>query len=401
MYRQQPIGAGTRRLVMTPPQGLPRRTASHDVVFYVPWIGPLLTSRSDTPPPGGAETQIYLLASALAARGYRVALVAFAIPGGLPREVNGVRVIARPKRRGQIRGVGKVVETITLFFSLRRVNATTFVQRAASSDTGLVALVAKFKRSRFVYSSANVVDFDFGQLERRPTNLALYHLGVRAANSVVVQTDEQASLCVKRFGRTARVIRSIAEPASERRAAGQYFIWIGRYAPYKHPDAFLDLASRLPNIEFRVVGVPDRPGAHLANQIARRAGELDNVVVEPFRPRRELMDLIESAVAVVNTSDYEGMPNIFLEGWARGVPALAFKHDPDGVIVREGVGRFAGGDFERFVSQTVELWDLRERQHDLTLRCRAYVAQNHAQDKVVEDWITALRLAAPSVRMGP
>ena len=56
------------------------RRNRYDVAFYVPWIGPLLTD-VDAIATGGAETQIYLVARALADRGVRVCLLAFELPG--------------------------------------------------------------------------------------------------------------------------------------------------------------------------------------------------------------------------------------------------------------------------------------------------------------------------------
>ena len=44
------------------------------------------------------------------------------------------------------------------------------------------------------------------------------------------------------------------------------------------------------------------------------------------------------------------MPNTWLEGWARGVPALTLSFDPDGRIAAHGLGVEAGGDCEDFVA---------------------------------------------------
>ena len=79
----------------------------------------------------------------------------------------------------------------------------------------------------------------------------------------------------------------------------------------------------------------------------------------PPRPHAALCELIDRAVACVNTSDFEGMPNVLLEGWARGVPALALAHDPGGVIERHGLGTFAGGSFPSLVAATRCHWDQR------------------------------------------
>jgi hypothetical protein len=100
----------------------------------------------------------------------------------------------------------------------------------------------------------------------------------------------------------------------------------------------------------------------------------------------------------VNTGLYEGMPNVFLEGWARGVPALAHSHDPDGVILREGLGAFAAGSDERFAKLARELWGSRFDQTEVSARCRAYVAQEHAPEVVVARWEEGLELHPATVR---
>lgn len=362
-----------------------------DVVFYSPWITPLLTTDGATT--GGAETQVYLIARTLASRGRSVGIVALEDTGPLPDAVDGIRVIGRPPWRGDQGFRGKIVEVLTLARTLLRLDAAVFVQRAAGVTTGLVALVARLKRRRFVYSSANVIDFDYQDLEPSRTNLRLYHLGVRLADEVVVQTEEQEALCQRRFGRSPSVIKSIAQPAAGEKGAGEALLWIGRLASYKRPLSFIELARRLPEARFQMIGVDARAGGSaLGQEIERAARKLPNLELLSPRPRSELVRLIESAVAVVNTADYEGMPNVFLEAWSLGVPALALSHDPGGVIEREGLGGFAGGSEERLLTLARKLWETRGQQDQVADRCRAYVRREHSPEAIAPKWEAVLGL---------
>ena len=106
------------------------------------------------------------------------------------------------------------------------------------------------------------------------------------------------------------------------------------------------------------------------------------------------MDLVERSVAIVNTSDYEGTSNVLLEGWARGVSALVLHHDPDGLVVREGLGAFAGGNTERLAQRTRELWRDREQVDALAARCRGYVGREHSAQSAVECWLEVLAVLA-------
>ncbi len=366
---------------------------AYDVVFYSPSIGPLLTDGSRSPT-GGAETQIHLLTQALADRGWRIAVVVHDAPG-LPDRVGRVDVV----RQRAVRTRWPVLRSVSYISSvagpLLELRTDVLVQRAAGTTTGLVGLVARLRRSRFIYSSANVIDFAYDRLEPKRRHVWLYELGVRLASRVIVQTPEQEELCERRFGRRPVVIKSIAEPAVPRSQKPDAFLWVGRLTPYKRPLDFVELARRVPEARFRLLGVPGGDdGRRLEGEIRSASQELANLEVLDPRPRAALAPLIDRAVAMVNTAEYEGMPNVYLESWSRGVPALGLHHDPDGVIAREGVGAFAAGDPERFAELARQLWAGREEQSALAARCLDYIEREHSPEAVVGAWESALGLPA-------
>ena len=203
-------------------------------------------------------------------------------------------------------------------------------------------------------------------------------------------------MCEETFHCEPALIRSIAEPAEQRTREPDAFLWIARLVWYKRPLEYIELARSVPEATFRMVGVrvPLASGEdELVSEVERAAAEVPNVELMPPRPRQELLELVDSAVAIVNTADFEGMPNIFLEGWARGVPALALTHDPDGVIESREVGWFAHGSKERLAELARAAWEQRDDQAAVAERCRAYVHDEHSADAVAARWQDALRLA--------
>lgn len=356
----------------------------HDVLFYVPNAGPLLLPGNDRPA-GGAETQMVAVARALARQGVSVAFVVYG--DALPPSVDGVNLIVQRPPRLRLPVLRSAESGLRTLVAVMRGNSSVAVQRNASGTTGLVAVAARVSGRRFVYSSANVIDFDFARIEPSRLKVAFFHLGVRLASEVVVQTTEQEHLARRHFGVSPRLIRSVAETARPRRCVPSAFLWIGRLTRYKHPDAYLDLAAAVPEATFRMIGVPSGPdGERFVTEISQRARSLPNVEVLQPRARSELGPLYDDAVAVVNTAEFEGMPNIFLEGWARGVPALAFQHDPDDTIVRERLGLFAAGDPGRLADAARTLWATRHEQQELASRCIDYVGGQHSLDAATRNW---------------
>ena len=366
----------------------------YDVAFYLPRIAPLL-ARDARPSPGGAETQVLLVSRALAARGVKICLCSFDLPGGdMPASLDGVDIVVRREHRsGQGMGarVRDVLETRRV---LADVDAEVVLTRTAGYHVGLVGIFARLGRRRFVYSSANLSDFNFGIRSPGLRDRALYRLGVHLTHMIIVQTEEQQRLCQRRFGRTATVIANIVEAASLRTAQPEAFLWVGRAVWHKRPLEYIELARALPEARFWMVAQPGPGPEDLSPAIEEAAESVPNLEILPVRPRPELMNLIERAVAVVNTSDFEGMPNVNLEGWVRGVPALTLTYDPDGVIQRFGLGEFAGGSRDRFVEAAQGLWEERADQRMLAERCREYVSRVHAEDAVAERWQRALGVSS-------
>lgn len=372
----------------------PRERRRYDVVFYVPWITALLRPGAASPP-GGAETQIYLLAQVLASKGVRPCLIAYDTGGAqLPPSIKGVGVVLRRRHNTHRRMLGRIGEVLFICSSLVRAPAETVVTRTAGPYIGIVAAFAKLTRRRFVYSSANVIDFNVHRLEPKRRNLALFNVGVRLADQVVVQTEEQVEMCRERFSKSPVLIKSLAEPAHQRTAEPEAFLWIGRLVSYKQPLAYVELARAVPEARFWMVGVPAPSvgGEPLVAEVRAAADGVPNLELLAPLARPRLMQLIDRSVAVVNTADFEGMPNIFLEGWARGVPALALSHDPNGVIVRHKLGGFAGGSPGRLADLAREAWAGRHDQVDVAARCRRYIELEHSPEAVAERWIRVLGL---------
>ncbi len=348
-----------------------------EVVLFTPYAGPMLTGAGST---GGAETQLVLLSHALHARGRRAALAVYDAPGGLPASVDGVQIIALP---GPARGSSRARLVIAV---LRDVDADVIVQRAAGSYTGVVGLASRLRGRRFVYSCASDLEFDGSFLAHDRAARRLFPVGLRCTHAIVVQTNAQAEMCRTAWRRDCTVIRSIAETVPPRTQTPEAFVWIGRMADYKRPGAFAELASRLPQARFWMIGEPSK-------SIRARASALPNLELLSARPRAEVMALLDRAVAVVSTSVKEGMPNVFLEGWARGVPALALAHDPDGIIERHGLGFVAANSLDRLADIAAAAWSSRGDQAAAAARCRDYVAREHTADGAAQRWERVLGLS--------
>lgn len=347
-----------------------------------------------------------LLAWNLAANGTRVAHVMS--PPGDPRPPEHLETLELVAR-GPYAGRGpraRVVEAVRIWRALRAADAATYVVRGSSPALGIAGLFCRVHRRHLVFSSANELDFTLERLSDRRHRSALYRLGVGSASALVVQSATQRAMAQETFPDVARpiVIPSIAEvdlAAPTRDASPEAFLWIGRLIGYKRPLEYLRLARELPDIPFRMIGI-DNEFDPIADRVRAQAAELDNVELLDPRPHEETMDLICRSAALVSTSRIEGVPNVFLEAWARQVPVLSLEFDPDGVIADKGLGIAAAGEWPEFVAGAVSLWRDESLRGDAGLRGRDHVLQTHSPPAVAAQWQQLLgELDSPQVPAGP
>jgi glycosyltransferase involved in cell wall biosynthesis len=354
-----------------------------DVAVYASSAGPLYARQ--VAPVGGAERQSGHVARALTRHGFRVCHVVFGEE--LYRERDDVEVIEIPAawaRRG-------IARRRAVLEALRAADAQVYIQRSAGFETGFVGAYARSRRRRFVFSSSSDIDFVRDRalariadvsLDEWPTRLQ-YLFGLRLADEVVTQTFAQRAVARRERGIESRVIRSFCEPAALSRQRRDAFLWIGRFIPLKDHMAYVDLAERVPEAHFLMLAPPPRTeSAPVAAELVRRAEAVPNLeLLEPVSGA-QLDALYARAVAVVNTSWFEGFPNTFLEAWARGTPVLSLRVDPDGVIARHDLGISCNGSTERLVDAARDLWQRREPWE----QTREYVRRVHHPDVVGPEW---------------
>ncbi len=374
----------------------------HDVAIYMPAAACLYERQPQVT--GGAERQTMLLASGLVDAGLRVAHIVLPVQDPDPGLAASRTLVQRPL---VTTGRGPLVRAVQLrhvWSALADADADVYIFRSGLPALGVTAMLCLLRGRRLIFSASIDQDFTFDLYEGRRPERELYRFGIASADAIVVQSDRQAVLARRNFRRrTSCVVEipSFAQSAPPAAASPQAFLWVGRLDEYKQPLRYVALAEALPEARFWLVARrldPERSGgspggvhaARLEEEVFQRAAQLANLEILEQRPHAEAMGLVERAVAVVNTGLAEGMPNLFLEAWARGIPVLTYEFDPDGRIAGEGLGVSAEGSPERFRDGARRLWERRDDRADVAARVRSYVERTHGVDAVARRWATLI-----------
>jgi glycosyltransferase involved in cell wall biosynthesis len=100
---------------------------------------------------------------------------------------------------------------------------------------------------------------------------------------------------------------------------------------------------------------------------------------------REVSAALDRAIALVDTSDYEGFPNSFLEAWAHGVPIVTIHADPDELICGKDLGIHTRTS-EALVAALRRLADHPGQAFEMGRRAREYCMKHHNLADVISRW---------------
>ena len=373
---------------------LPGATRRPHICFVSPEAWPVFSGDPAIKLIGGAEVQQCILARLLASAGYRVSMICLDY-GQPPRVVmDGVTIYRSYRPNAGIPGLRFFHPRLTgMWRAMREVDADIYYQRTASMLTAVVAAFCRWHGKHSIYAGASDSDFSPGQqLVNFQRDRWLFERGLAAVDAVVVQNQTQQRDCLENYGRNATVIQNCYElPADAQPGADDYVLWVATMRPGKRPDLFLEMARRLPHRRFVMVG--GAAGSNPADtsfftSIRSAAGALSNVDFVGFRPLAEVEPLFDRARIVVNTSIVEGMPNIFLQAWARGIPTVAY--------IDVGA-RHAGMPVYRVVDDTTaavreieRLFTDESYRTQASLRCASYFAATHAKTAVLASYTRLL-----------
>lgn len=334
---------------------------------------------------GGAELQVALLARELARLGHEVVIVG-ADDGRKEAVFDGVRT--RPGGRFHTGGAWDTLCAFPLIHRLIREEAPDYVCLLGWT-AWLGFLLGAKSRTRLIYICGSDAEVDGGYRRANRLRGAIFERGMRGADQRFAMSEHQRRL-MEEAGLSCAMYRNLLQPrpASEPVRKDIDFLWVSRCVALKRPHLFLDLAEALPEAKFTMIMPSEDAGLWAA--VRSRAQGLKNVEFLGGVPYREVQAYFDRAHVFVNTSDFEGFPNSFIQTGQGGGTLLSLSVDPDGLLTGYGAGRCAEGDWETFVEDARELHGNNDLRAALQGRCRAFVSEWHDNARNVAAFLAGL-----------
>lgn len=338
---------------------------------------------------GGSQYQAKVLVDYLLAR-YDVDIVYLTTRASPDFAPQGYRIVRFSDRSG-LRRYGSFFDAPRLYRALAHERPDIILQFVGSAHTGIAALYARRHGCRMIWrvTSDRSVEPETARWWKLNARIERFFLeyGIRNATLVLAQTEYQSARLAEAFPNAAvRVLPNFhpTPPDCGRVDAGaKQVVWVANLKPLKNPGAFVRLARRFatrPDVRFTLVG-----GTLDDSEWTRR--QLEEIAATPNLDYRgalsqgEVNALLGQADLLVNTSDYEGFSNTFIQAWMRRVPVVSLRVDPDRLLSHGGLGAVTG-DEDALYEQVAVLLDDAERRAAIGARARRYALEHHAEGNI-------------------
>lgn len=297
---------------------------------------------------GGSEVLLTRAARYYGKKGHQVEMVVGDFGQADKTSVEEIRLLKgwwRERKSPNLRNIGSIFKF--LWVNLLS-EANIYVIRGASLEVGLLRLIKTLTGRKLVFMVASNTDLDkkfgSGNLMRR-----IYWWGFYGADLIVCQNVFQTrQLQLKRMEIIGNW-HQVPESFPEKKKSGS-ISWVGTSQTLKRPELVVRLAQALPRVEVRMVlSVHDE---NVFRSVIQEARKVKNLTIYPRMTQPEAEEVIKGTDILINTSEYEGVPNTFIEAAKWGVPIVSLKADMgEKILDRIGAGISCGDDWGLFVKE--------------------------------------------------
>lgn len=259
-------------------------------------------------------------------------------------------------------------------------------QRVAYSATGFAAHWAHKNAIKFIWhiSSDNELlkrTFNFKKPEMYIEQL-IKEYGIKMCEAIIAQTEDQAKLLERNFGKKTKMVCPNFHPVSHERITKSRsplrIAWVANIKPIKQPQLFLDLARRFcdrKNVEFIMIG--RLHSGRFSLSIKKRIENTENLRYLGELPVEGVNVVLTDCHLLINTSVFEGFSNTFIQAWLKCVPVLSLNVNPDHLFEKHGIGLCAG-NWENLVQHLDFLLSNPEVLEKLGKQGRLYAEKYHS-----------------------
>ncbi len=332
---------------------------------------------------GGAEFQIFLLARYISKNPlFKVTFIVGDYGQKEKENFENIHLLKTFKLSVKESFISKVINAFRLFFIYNKIKPDILITTSANSITGLTAFYKSLYKKKLIYRTASDIDVNKQWIKTHIITGKLFQYGMENADIVTVQSKKQQVWAQKYHHIKAVLLKNAFPVKPFQNQEKKFILWVSRFAPMKNPELFLNLAQEIPKEKFVMI-CPYNPTDYKKWKILKnKIQNIPNLTFIEKVPFSEIQDYFNQSKLFVNTSDFEGFPNTFLQAAQGKTPIISLNVNPDNFIDEYNCGIFCHNDFKQLVEQTKKLLQNPDKIDLKGKNAYRYLKENHDINKI-------------------
>ena len=212
-----------------------------------------------------------------------------------------------------------------------------------------------------------------------------YRAGLKHADTIIAQLPHHKELLQKKWQMDSHLVLSpYLDIQHQKIVAKDTILWVGKAAYYKRPELFVELAEMFPKQKFVMICNKSSYDYGFMEKMGEKLVGIKNLDFYEYVPYPEMEQFYKQAKFLVNTSDFEGFSNTFIEAAIHCTPILSLNSDPNHICSAYRCGYACNGDFEKLTALCTRMI-----QDDVLIakfgkNAFEYASSNHRLENAVE-----------------
>jgi len=298
---------------------------------------------------GGMELQLYLLAKHLAKnKNFEIYFIVGDFGQKKIEKFNNIFFVKSVTPKQKDSKLKKLFYALKLWFIFKKINADIYFTSSANAIAGLTCLFCKLHKKIHIHRTANEKDINGLWVKNNGILGKIYEYGLKNSDLILTQHEDHKKMLKKEYGKSSIVFRNVFEVKEIKHEKKEFFLWVSRCEKWKQPELFLSLAKKHPNNKFVMI-MPKSNEIKLWKEIKEKTEKIKNLHFIEQVPFNEIQHYFNKAKIFINSSEYEGFPNTFLQTGLSQTPVLSLNINPENFITKYDCGYFCNNNFEEMV----------------------------------------------------
>ena len=321
---------------------------------------------------GGATIQMYLISKELGKLRNHKVFSFISDYGSLDFDESGKFNLVKTFRENE-----NLFKKIFKFIKkLKLIKPDVIIQHGLSPLSPFLSMYSKANKIKLIFIFASDVE-SVGKYQNSKNKCLFFKTLLRNASLLITQNVYQKENLLKFYDKSSIIIYPAFEmlnkfPDKKRNTV----LWVSRCDKLKNPEVFIQLSKKNPNLDFIMVCPPSND-LNYYSKIKESAKKVKNLTFKEFVSFQHIENYFKEAKIFVNTSDYEGFPNTFLQAIKFGVPILSLNVNPDEFILKYNCGYVCKNDINLLNKNLKKLFKDKYKYNLLSKNAFNYAGEKH------------------------